>query len=121
MDKFTGILHATPEKRYKNFISTVVDTENVWMLSNQQGFATIDKEDSIYLLVWPAQEYAKYFSKEENDKPTAIEIHDFCDRCREICKDTNIKFMVFPTDENSFVINTEYLLYDIEEELDRVE
>lgn len=30
--EFLGILNASPEKRYKNFISTVADYEEVWLL-----------------------------------------------------------------------------------------
>lgn len=118
--RFFGILNASAKKRYRNFISTVADREEVWLLENGEGYATFDDEEKIYLLVWPEQEFAKWFSKED-ENAVSIEVHEFCRRCLEMKDDSKIQFMVFPTEKDSWVVDTETILANILEELDRVE
>lgn len=118
--RFFGILNASAKKRYRNFISTVADREEVWLLENGEGYATFDDEEKIYLLVWPEQDFAKWFSKED-ENAVSIEVHEFCRRCLEMKDDSKIQFMVFPTEKDSWVVDTETILANILEELDRVE
>lgn len=118
--RFFGILNASAEKRYRNFISTVVDREEVWLLENEEGYATFDDEEKTYLLVWPEQEFAKWFSKED-ENAVSIEVHEFCRRCLEMKDNCKIQFMVFPTEKDSWVVDTETILANILEELGRVE
>lgn len=118
MNKFYGILKASPEKRYKNFISTVADREEVWMLSNDDGYASIE-DDYINLLVFPEKEYAKVFC--DGEIPVPINIHDFCDRCSDLDPKSKIRFMVFPNGANAFVVDGEKIFNDIMEELDKIE
>lgn len=118
--RFFGILNASAKKRYRNFISTVADKEEVWLLENGEGYATFDDEEKIYLLVWPEQEFAKWFSKED-ENAVSIEVHEFCRRCLEMKDDSKIQFMVFPTEKDSWVVDTESILANILEELNRVE
>lgn len=120
MNEYLGILSAPPEKRYKNFISTVVDREAVWLLASDDGYATYDDAGAIYLLVWPREEFAIQF-QQIGDIPTAVEIHDFCDRCKELFALSNVNFMVFPNEENAYVVDAKKIYLDILEELERVE
>lgn len=62
MNKFFGILNASPEKRYINFISTITDLGEVWLFSNNTGYLTIDDESYINLLVWPTKDFALYYN-----------------------------------------------------------
>lgn len=118
--RFFGILNASVEKRYRNFISTVVDREEVWLLENKECYTTFDDEEKIYLLVWPEQEFAEWFSKED-ETAVSIEVHEFCRRCCKMKDNSKIQFMVFPTEKDSWVVDTETILENILEELDRVE
>lgn len=119
MKRFQGILNSTPEKRYKHFLWFTADHESVWLLSNEDGYHTIDLDGVIYLLVWPEKTFAEAYNKE--DIPIELDIYDFCDRCREINKDDNIKFMIFPTSKDTYIINPEDLLNDLLEELSLIE
>ena len=119
MKRFLGISNASPAKRYKHFVSHVADWESVWLLSGKDGFLTIDIDDHIHLLVWPSKEFALAFDPDET--PVEIEVHDFCKRCEEMLHQEDIRFMVFPTEKNTYVVETEELLEDILYELSLVE
>lgn len=112
------LLNTDPEKRYKNFISTVADRGEIWMLSSNYGFTSFD-DDFINLLVWPLKEYSEMYQKD--DFPVSIEIHNFCDRLNDILNSNRIRFMVFPNDDNAFVVEPTKLLYDITSELNKIE
>ena len=116
--KKSGLQNAPAEKRYKSFLNTVVDQESVWLLQAEDGYATFDVDGTIHLLVWPEQEFCD-FIKEEGELPVAIEVHDFLEKCKAI--DQSIKFMVFPTEKDSFVVTADQLCFDIEEHLAEVE
>ena len=116
---FEGLWNTTVEKRYKHFVTYTVDWESVWLLGNDDGFATIDVDGYIHLLVWPAKEFAVAYSEE--DTPIEMDIHEFCERCEDMIGEENIRFMVFPTDKDAWVISTKDLLNDLTEELERVE
>lgn len=116
--RIEGILSAPPEKRYKNFISTVVDKEEIWVLSNEDGYATYEIDNKIHLLVWPEKIFAQKFA--ENETAESIEVHDFCDRCEE-AKRSNLLFLVFYNGKSAFCVDAEKMLNDIQYGLSLVE
>lgn len=117
--RFEGILNAPAEKRYKHFVTYVVDEGSAWMLSGEEGFLTFDMEGYINLPVWPSKEFAAAFDNEET--PVEIEIHDFCTRCEQIAEEENVRFWVFPNEQDVYVIEPEDLLNDILDELELIE
>ena len=119
MKRFEGIWNASAEKRYRHFINYVADQESVWMLSNEDGLTTIDLDGYINLLVWPSKEFAVAF--DEKEIPVEIEVHDFCQRCKNMLEEKNIRFMVFPNDKDTYIVETEELLNAILEELELLE
>ena len=64
--RFKGLWNTTAEKRYKHFITYAVDYESAWLLSNEDGFATIDVDGYIHLLVWPSKEFAVAFCEKDS-------------------------------------------------------
>ena len=67
MDKrFSGMANAPDQKRYKNFINTVADGEEVWLLDGGDGYCTYDIDDEIYIIVYPEEQYA-YFIQSVRD------------------------------------------------------
>lgn len=105
-----GLVKATPEKRYKSFLTTVADTAEVWLLTSEKGQTTYDADGYIHILVWPCKEFAQMLSG-EGEEPTSMEIHEFIEQCEKL--DESIRFMVFPTKENAFVVTTETLISDL--------
>jgi len=113
-----GLLKAPPEKRYKSFLNTVADLEVVWFLSSEQGYATYDFDGFIHVLVWPRKEFCD-FMMSEDEKPECMGIRDFLEKCRTL--DEPIRFMVFPTQIDSYVVTVTQLCADIEAHLEEIE
>ena len=113
-----GMMSATPEKRYKSFLTTVADLEKVWLLASEDGYATFDADGYIHLLVWPRKEFAELF-KGNNEEVISIDVHEFVEQCETV--EENIRFMVFPTNDNSYVVDSEKIISDINLHLDEVE
>lgn len=116
--QFQGIINASPEKRYHNFLSTVTDNEEIWMAGTSEGQATIDIDGYIHILVWPLKEFCKFHLRPD-EVPFSMEIHDFLELCEGF--DDSIRFMVFPTDANCYNVSTKKLCADIQAYLDEIE
>lgn len=120
MNRILGVLNAIPEKRYKNFISTVVDREKVWLLDDGEGYATFEQEDEMYLLVWQERKMAEMFAS-KSEQAVYIEIHEFCRLCESNIDNRKLKFIVCPNEKDSCIATVEGLLSDITRELNRIE
>lgn len=107
MNKFEGVWNALPGKRYKNFISTVADTQTVWLSKNG------------ILSVWPEESYALQITLA--DKIASVEVHDFCNLLKELANDPSASIRVFPTDKDHIDKHPCELLRDILDELERIE
>ncbi len=105
-----GLLSANPEKRYKSFLSTVADRKEVWLLASNGGYTSFDTDGYIHLLVWPRREFAELF-KSEGEKAVSMEIHEFLEQCANV--EENVRFMIFPTNDSAYVVDSEKLIYDI--------
>lgn len=116
--QFNGIVNASPEKRYRNFLSTVTDREEIWFAECDGEQVTLDVDGYVNMLVWPQKEFC-VFHLGPDDVPTSMEIHDFMESCREL--DESVRFMVFPTDANCYVVSTKKLLKDLQAYLDEIE
>lgn len=113
-----GLIKSSPEKRYRNFLNTVTDLEEVWLLCSEEGYATYDMDGIIHVLIWPRKEFCECF-RSIDEKVVSIEIHDFLKYCKEI--DNNIHFMVFPTNNDTYIVTLDQLYVDIMEHLDEIE
>ena len=107
MNKFYGVWNASPEKRYRNFISTVADTQRVWLSKNEM------------LSVWPEESYALH--KTASEKIVCVEVHDFCNTLESLSYDSSHSICVFPTDKSYIEKHPDELLRDILDELERIE
>jgi len=114
------IMNASPEKRYKNFITTVADKCYVWVLRTSSGYATHVIDNVIHLLVWPLREYAEYYAN-RGEEAEGIEIHDFIGRCESMSKDENVRFMVFPTKIDAYLSPIDEVEKDIKYQLSLIE
>ena len=103
-----GLSRAEPIKRYKTFITTVADRENIWL------------HMSDVWSVWPYGEFpALMFPSTE---VLCLDVHVFCDEYLSKAATLSIRVNVFPTYDNSgLVVSPEKLRSDLREELDRLE
>lgn len=113
-----GLLNAPPDKRYKSFLNTVADLQEVWLLSSQDGEATLTLNGFIHVLLWPREEFCRLMMTHDQET-MPIEVHDFLEKCKKL--DNSTRFMVFPTKENSYIVTAEQLCRDIQDHLDEVE
>lgn len=113
-----GLMAASPEKRYKSFLNTVTDLEEVWFLSGKAGYATIDIDGYVHVLIFPRREFCEILMSDD-ERPSSMEIHDFVESCQSL--DENIRFMVFPTKENSYIVTSSRLCEDIAAYLEAIE
>lgn len=88
------------------------------MLSSEEGYATVDIENHIHLMVWPHKEFAEAF-RENDEEVVSMEIHEFVEKCETLAE--NMRFMVFPTDKNAYIVDAEKLIDDINACLEEVE
>lgn len=116
--QFLGMMNASPEKRYKSFLTAAADLEEVWLLSSEDGYATADIEGNIHLMIWPHKEFAEAF-QEENEEIISMEVHEFVEMCET--SEEDMRFMVFPTDKDCYIVDAEQLINDIRESLEEVE
>lgn len=112
-----GLLSSSPEKRYKSFLNTVADLEEVFVgiTPNENNFATDDKG---FILLWSHKEICELMIS-SHQIPRAIEVHDFLKYCESI--GDSAMFSVFPTTENSYIVSAKQLMVDVNEHLDEVE
>lgn len=112
-----GLLRATPEKRYKSFLNTVTDLEEVFVgfTPGENVFAT---DNNGLTLLWSHEEICELMLS-SNQIPRSIEIHDFLEYCKSI--DGSSMFSVFPTSESSYIVSAKQLILDIQEHLDELE
>ena len=113
----SGLLNASPEKRYKSFLNTIVDIEELWFMRLESEHREAGKE-GLYAALWPCEEVLRGYNI-KNENPTTMEIHEFLQLCKE--QDKTIHFVVFPTDKDSWVVTCEQLYQDIIEHLEEIE
>ena len=113
-----GLLSAPPEKRYKSFLNTVTDLEEIWFISGKSGYSSIDIDGYIHILVFPRKEFCEILMSDD-ERPYSMEVHDFLGKFHS--SDENIRFMVFPTKENSCIVTSHQLCEDIAAYLEEIE
>ena len=119
LKRILGIINAPSNKRYKNFINTVVDREYVWLLDGGEGYCTYDIDNEINIIVYPEKAIADYFSN--GATPVMMEIHDFCRECENLIKEKNIGFAVCPNEVDAIKVSPQVLYEDLLAALEEVE
>lgn len=120
-----NVLKLEAPKRYKYFISKIVDQDELWSLKNNDGFIGMgDNEGHDGIPFWPHIEYAKLFinNEWENCEPAKINFHHFLDYwIPEMIKD-NTHIIVFPTLEmKGLILHPNVILKDLVEENKKIE
>ena len=113
-----GMMAASPEKRYKSFLNMAADTQQVWMLESEEGSAIMEADGYLHLPVWPAKKFAELF-REENEEAVCMDVHDFLDQCRSLGE--AYRFMVFPTNAETWIVTAQELCEDLQAFLEEVE
>ena len=95
------ILAKKPENRYKYFIKTVAEEEEVWGLADDEGWLLleVEGEEQDALAVFPNREFAEIFQKEggfDDMRVEALDLFEFQEWLEDF-EVENMKVAVFPT------------------------
>ncbi|WP_061250474.1 DUF2750 domain-containing protein [Leptospira interrogans] len=108
--------------RYKHFIKTIADREEVWGLFNDGwALATTDDNERVFPL-WPAIEYAQLCAANEwaDYKPVSFSLTSFMDELLPNLKNDGVLAGIFFTPQSKGVTQTvDQLLEDINIELEK--
>ena len=118
------ILSKRPESRYKYFIRTVVQEEEVWGLMDEEGWLMLeDDEDGTDVLpAFPNVEFAEMFQQKggyEDFTVEALDLYEFIEWFDDLT-DEKIKIGVFPTPEfQCAVLTPERVKEDLSKEFEK--
>lgn len=118
--EFEALIKQPPNIRYEYFVKKVADFEEVWGLYND-GWATAHGGEGNPLIpFFPKKEFAENCAKKEwaGYKAKAIILEEFINDWLSGMKTDGIKPSIFPTDNNTVVVNIDVLLNDLENELE---
>ena len=115
------LLNCTPEKRYRSFLSSVADGNDIWYLFGREGgFMHFDDDGYINVPLWAYSEFSDYFKTlmgEECDAlPHKVSVSEFFTKCEAL--DEYIRFIVFPTAKNAYTVSSKQLCEDLRRALD---
>lgn len=116
--QFEGLINAAPEKRYRSFLNTVADREEIWFIMSDEGILMTEIEEIEYMLVWPRKEFCSFMLIDEDERAISMEIHEFIEKCNDV---GDLHFMVFPTEKDTYIVHKDELIEDILEYLQEVE
>ncbi len=120
------ILAKKPENRYKYFIKTVSEEEEVWGLTDDEGWLMleVEGEEQDALAVFPAAQFAEIFQKGgdfADMRVEALDLSEFMDWLEDM-ETEKLKVAVFPTPSfQSAVMRPEVIIEDFEEQFDKEE
>lgn len=113
-----------PEKRYKYFLQTIFEEEEVWGLADEEGWLLLedDEDDSDVIAVFPRAEFAQIFRDKggfEEFKVEALDLYEFVDWLEDFAEE-KMKVAVFPTpDFESAVLPPDRIKLDLQELFDK--
>ena len=121
-EMFNGLINATSEKRYRHFLNNAADSEIVWMVDcGNDNLLSPEIDGSAHFLAWSEKEFAEYYLKKVlpdlECEIVSIEVHTFCDMLEK----NKIMFMIFPTEQDAWVVSSDELYQNIIYELARIE
>jgi len=118
MDNISRISSLSAEKRYDNFVATIIETQTVWFLEYEDAFTMFKNDDGgVDLLVWQDKKLAEQYAV-EGEKPVSMTFDDFIEQCNGYLGSSEVMLMVCPVgDEDVLIVNMEQMLTDIDNKM----
>ncbi|GAB3485013.1 DUF2750 domain-containing protein [Marinomonas epiphytica] len=109
------LLMAPDAERLEHFVSQVKASEQVWSLSNEEGFVMVETDDGDCVMVWPDAEFASQWAIEdwEDCEPVAVSLETFKSEWLPSLKMDNITIAVFPNIEDEGKLSSAQELTDL--------
>ncbi|MCT8126325.1 MULTISPECIES: DUF2750 domain-containing protein [unclassified Alishewanella] len=111
------------EQRYEYFIKAVADLEQIWILTDDEGFVLVSAEDERCIPVWPHAELAEQWIEGEwsNCTAQAVAIDTWLEKWTEGLNGDELSIAVLPDTDGPGVVVTpdelaETLVNELEDE-----
>ncbi len=123
--EFKSVSSLPAAKRYDHFVRQVADTQEVWSLRSNSGWAMLgDSEERKYFPIWPHARYAEAFATDGfvDHQPALISLNDWLARWLPGLVSDGVSVSVFPVPPGRGVpVTPERLRADLERELQNYE
>ncbi|BFM51222.1 DUF2750 domain-containing protein [Marinomonas sp. THO17] len=108
MDERVQLLVSPDSERLAYFIEQAKATEQVWSLSNEEGFVMVETDEGDCVMVWPDAEFASQWAIEDWDdcEPVAVSLTSFKTEWLPSLAMDNITVAVFPNIEDEGKLST---------------
>lgn len=96
------------EQRYEYFIKAVADLEQIWILTDDEGFVLVSAEDERCIPVWPHAELAEQWIEGEwsNCTAQAVDVDTWLSKWTEGLNGDELSIAVLPDTDGPGVVVT---------------
>ena len=112
------IQQLSPEKRFDYLVKQVLETQQVWILTDEHGCVMLNTEDEDCVPVWPSEDFAKDWATGDWQacQPKAIELKTWLQRWTEGLTGDEVDVVIFPNPgEDGLVISPEEFEHALEQ------
>lgn len=108
MDQRVQLLVSPDSERLAYFIEQAKVTQQVWSLSNEEGFVMVETDDGDCVMVWPDAEFASQWAIDDWDdcEPVAVSLETFKIEWLPSLTADKITVAVFPNIEDEGKLST---------------
>lgn len=94
------------EQRYDYFIQAVADLQQIWILTDDEGFVLVSAEDERCIPVWPHAELAKQWieGEWENCQAQAVDLDTWLNKWTEGLNGDELSIAVLPDADGPGVV-----------------
>lgn len=111
----------TPDRRYKYFFNTAVESEQVWGLKDKKGWITMkDADNNTAMPLWPSYEFAKYCVENQwkEAQPESIDLFEFLEYWLDGMKRDGCRILVLSDSTGSGIsVEADNLKKELEQHL----
>lgn len=110
------IAQYTPEQRLNYLVKEVIQHQQVWILTDQDGCVMLNTEDEDCAPVWPSKEFAQAWATGDwaDCEPKAIDLKTWHSRWTHGLEDDDVSIAVFPReDQDGLVISSQELDFEL--------
>lgn len=96
------LLASADDERMAYFVKQVKTSEQVWSLSNEEGFVMVETDEGDCVMVWPDADFAAQWAVDDWDdcEPVSVPLTEFKTNWLPSLEADNIDIAVFPNIED---------------------
>lgn len=105
----------TSAERMHYATTRMVESEEVWSIGNDAGWAIDEVDEQAFIRIWPYRQFAQEYGVGESEElvPQATSLENFVYSVLNMCDDGDIKLEVFPMDGMQGLIVSPNELYEL--------